>query len=437
MLKKISNSMLGQVGIVLMAVSLLSACSFNQDPYADKPDQIRKGVPPELDREPPLPKPLASDALRIDALDFYSFKEGVPGEVQISGRVLSSNPQFELSVDNTSLQDFPGATFDTKTGIFKWTPPRESTGMDYGVAKRLVVRLTAPSPAGGAIIGTTKAILVYVTRAEVDPSVVAIEDLTKDPVREGELRKFNITVNDPDSLDVDGMRPTLVTIPTAKGPSDISGLIYMLDSNSSNPNPVQDPSNKKQWIFRMALDLRTVSSDGRGRDFTRGSDLFKFGVKVTSRFGRTAVSNSGQAQIWTDVMKPEVSWFDPITVVAGQENLIQFMVYDPYSEGTLTVNLLTRIDIELGAASTWRCIAASREGNVLCKLNWKPINPTKTEYPIEFEVMNKSKIPNDTNVKKETFKRIIKVIVPATPAVPSPAVPSPTVPHPSTAETEN
>lgn len=430
------NNQLGLFGrIAMMAVLsvVMSACSFNQDPFEEKSDQIKNGIPPELDKEPPLPKPLASDALRIDTLDFYTFKEEVEGEIQISGRVLTANPQFELSIDSNSLKDFPGAVFDPKTGVFKWTPPRESTGAEYGLPKRLVVRLTAPSPVGGAIIGTTKAILVYVTRSEVDPEIVSIDDLVKLPVREGTLQKFNVVVRDPDSIDAEGLRPSLVAIPSVRGPSDISGLIYMQEPSTLEPNPAQDPIDKKKWTFKMVLDLRAPAADMRGRDFTRTQDRFKFGLQVNSRFGRKAFKNDGEAQIWTDVMKPEVSWFDPMTVVAGQENLIQFTVYDPYAEGQLTINLLTRIDLELPGPAVWKCIPSSREGNFLCKLNWKPVNATKAEYAVEFEVINKSKIPGDTKFQKETFRRVLRVIQPSTPAgppvvepAPAPSTPAPT-----------
>lgn len=403
-------------------------CSVNQDPFEEKSDQIKNGIPPELDKEPPVPKPLASDALRIDALDFYTFREEVEGEISISGRVLTANPQFELSIDSTSLKDFPGAVFDAKTGVFKWTPPRESTGTEYGVPKRLVVRLTAPSPVGGAIIGTTKAILVYVTRSEVDPQILTIDDLVKSPVREGELRKFTVTVRDPDSIDADGLRPRLVAIPSVRGPSDVSGLVYMQEPSSTDPNPVQDPMDKKKWIFKMVLDLR-VPADMRGRDFTRIQDKFKFGLQVTSRFGRIGYKNDGEVMIWTDVMKPEISWFSPIEVVAGQENVVQFTVYDPYAEGKLTVNFQTRMD-QLPGSAISKCQAASREGNILCTISWKPLATTTGDFKVDIEVINQSKIPGDIKIQKELFQRTLKVksVQPA-PVAPV-VVPAPTEPPP-------
>lgn len=425
------------LGLALALVGIgLAACSFNQDPYADKSEAIKQGVPPEIDRPVPVPKPLASDALRIDSLDFYTFKEQVEGEIQISGRVLEANPTFELSIDN--LKEFPGAKFSvdklTGTGTLKWLPPRDTTGGEYGAPKRLVARLTAPSISGGATLGTTKAILVYVTRAEFDPEIISVDDLVKpNPTREGEVRKFNVVVKDPDSTDADGARPRINAIPSKRGPSDVSGLVYMQESTTADPNPVQDAANKTLWTFKMVLDLR-VPVDQRGRDFTRTQETFKFGLQVTSRFGRVGVKDV-DASIITDVLKPEVSWFDAIDVVAGQENVIQFTAYDPYAEGKVSVNFVTRVD-QLPGAAVQFCKAASREGNILCRISWKPTVTTKGDFVVEFKVLNESKVPGDRKVYEETYKRTLHVIpgpaapvaAPTTPPATTPVNPPPAAP---------
>ena len=401
--------------IAMIAGVVTGATGCQQDPFANKSEQIRNGIPPELQKEPTAAKPRDKDALRIDSLDFYSFKEQIESEFTITGRVLEPKGTFELSVDN--LKEFPGAKFDPKTGNFKWTPPRDTTGGEYGRERRLVVRLTSPSLTGGTTEGTTKAILIFVTRAELDPEIISVDDLVRVPTREGEIRKFNVTVRDPDATDVDGGRPRLNSIPSKRGPSDVSGLVYLQES--VDPNPMQDPANKQQWIFKMVLDLR-VPADQRGRDFTRTQENFKFGLQAISRFGRNAVRDV-DASILTDVLKPEVSWFDPIEAVAGIENVIQFTVYDPYAEGKLSVNFVTRVD-QLPGAATSSCKVVSREGNVLCKISWKPLATTTGDFAIEFEGLNQSRVFGDTKFTKETFKRMIRV-VPGQPVIP-PAPPS-------------
>ncbi len=407
----------------LAVTAMTSACSLNQDPYADKSEAIKQGVPPEVDRPPVAPKPLASDAVRIDANDFYSFKEQTAGEITIKGRVLdSSGATFDLSIDN--LRDFPGATFDAATGAFKWTPPRDTTGGEFcGVPKRLVARLTANPIDGGKKIGTIKDIPIYVIRTEFDPEIVSVEDLVKpSPTREGQARKFLVTVKDPDAIDADGLRPRLVAVPAKRGTFDVSGLVYMQDPTSTEPNPTQDPNDKQKWIFKMVLDLR-AQPDQRGRDFTRSQETFKFGLQTVSRFGRVGMKEV-DVSIITDVMKPEASWgIEPIEAVVGQENLMQFTVYDPYAEGKISVNFKTRIDQLPGAGVAFCNLSPSRDGAMICRISYKPstaaLSAPKGEFPIEFVVRNESKVPGDTRVVEEPFRRVIKVIPGAGAPVPA------------------
>ncbi len=406
------------LGLLVLSASLAMTIGCQQDPFAEKSEEIRNGIPPELQKVPTPEKPRDKDALHIDSLDFYTFKESVSSEISFSGRVLEPGAKFELSIDN--MAKFPGATFDPVKGAFKWTPPRDTTGTEYGVERRLIIRLTSPATTPtGTTEGTTKAVLIYVTRAEVDPEIVSVDDMMKVPTREGELRKFNVVVKDPDAADADGSRPRLVSVPAKKGIQDVSGLVYMQEVVAPELNPQIDPVTKN-WTFKMILDLR-VQADQRGRDFTRNQETFKFGLQTISRYGRVGMKDV-DASILTDVMKPDVSWFDVIDAVAGQENVIQFTVFDPYAEGKLNVNFITRVD-QLPGSAVSSCKTASREGNVLCRISWKPLATTKGDFPIEFEAMNQSKVATDTKFIKEVFKRMIRVIPGSVVAPPAPAVP--------------
>lgn len=425
------------LGLLLLSMSLAMTIGCQQDPYANKSEEIRNGIPPELQQVPKAEKPRDKDALHIDSLDFYTFKESVMSEITFSGRVLEPNGKFELSLDNKAK--FPGATFGpAKSGApgfytFTWNPPRDTTGTEYAVERRLVVRLTSPATTPtGTTEGTTKAVLIYVTRAEVDPEIVSVDNLITVPTREGELRKFNVVVKDPDAADADGARPRLVSLPAQKGIKDVAGLVYMQEVVTPELNPQFD-SLTGHWTFKMILDLR-VQADQRGRDFTRNQETFKFGLQTVSRYGRVGMKDV-DASILTDVMKPDVSWFDVIDAVAGQENVIQFTVFDPYAEGKLNVSFITRVD-QLPGAAVSNCKTASREGNVLCRISWKPLATTKGDFPIEFEVLNQSKVATDTKFIKEVFKRMIRVIpgpaVVTPPAPPVAPLPGPVVISPST-----
>lgn len=415
------NNMKNRVSLGLLTFALsagvLAITACQQDPFADKSDKIKNGVPPELQRDPPKEKAQSKDSYQIDALEFYEFHEQVESEITLSGRVLQAKATFTLQIDNLA-KDFPGATFDSVTGIFKWTPPRQTTGGDYQKTLRMIVRLNTKDLVSGKDGGTTKEIPIHITRSELDPEFVTIDDIKTVPTREGEIRKFNVIVKDPDSADADGKRPVITSVIAQIGTADLSSLVYMQDAG---PNPMQDPSNKQQWIFKMFLDLR-VQADQRGRDFTRTTDVFKFGLKATTQFGRSTMK-AYDAAVITDVLKPEISWFEPVEAIAGQENTIQFTVFDPYAEGNLSVNFISRVD-QLQGAATASCKTASREGNVLCKISWKPLVTTTGDFEVVVEALNQSRVPKDLKFQKETFKRVIRVI-PGQPPVVTPPAPPP------------
>lgn len=393
-----------------------------QDPFANKSDAIKQGVPPELDRGPVVPKPIPSDALRISSdSEVYNFKETFVGELTVAGRVLQGVPDFILSIDN--MDEFPGATFDAKTGAFKWTPPKDSTGGAYGVPKSLRVRLEATPVAGGAKLATTKDILIYVTRAEGDPEILNVDDLKTLPTREGEIRKFDVTLTDPDGSDVDGARPRLIAIPSVRGIADVAGLVYMDESTAAKPNPVFDIASKT-WKFSMVLDLRTRTNQ-RGRDFTDRQATFKFALQAISRYGGTAIKPV-DADIITDVLPPQVTWGDAIEIVGGVENSIQFTAFDPYAEGQIRVEFVTRVDQLPGAAVAF-CNQGTRAGDMICTLSWKPLPVTaKTDVEIKFNVRNSSRVVGDTKFVESSFSRTVTVKPGA--VVPPPANPPPPSP---------
>jgi hypothetical protein len=104
--------------------------------------------------------------------------------------------------------------------------------------------------------------------------------------------------------------------------------------------------------------------------------------------------------------------------------------------GQAVGNFQTRVD-QLPGSAISKCIPASREGNILCTISWKPLATTTGDFKVDIEVINQSKIPGDIKIQKELFQRTLKVktipvappvvIPPATPAPVPPAVESSTV----------
>lgn len=409
----------------LIAVSAITGCKTSQDPLANQSAQVRNGVPPELATPAPAVKPLREDALLIDSKNFYSFKVGVAGSFSLSGRVLEPvnghdpvlGQDYEIGIKN--LSDFPGATFDSTTGEFVWTPDRLTDDSQYQESRILTVTIhTNTSP----VLSKDKDIELFVARQENAPTIVSISnDLNADPfIREGESRQFTVLVQDPDSKDLDGMRPKINSI-RATDSKDVSYLVSMIPSDWNSKNPTIDPTNSNRWLFKMRLNLV-------GQEVTHSSELFSFGIQVVSRYGRTAQLTSN-VTIQTSIGKSVVSWLDnsPLAVVAGVENVINFTAYDPQGEGNVQFfwgSANWRCDMLPGSASCSCVSQDTSNSSQLCTLRWKiPLDVKITDATVEGEIFNRSKILNDPKFDHQIFKRRLK-IVPGTAPVPTP-VPTP------------
>jgi hypothetical protein len=423
-----------KIGMLLCLCLSFAGCnkalrSLQQDPLASQPENVRKGEPPELNIKPLAPKPLAEEALRIDSDDFYSFKEGIKGEISIGGRILQSingqvavlGKDFLLSIEN--IKDFPGASFDPMTGVFVWTPGGDHSQEEYTRNAHLdIVLSTVASP----ILATRKSINLFVARGEMDPAVLDVADLTSKAVREGESRQFKVIVSDPDGLDLDNRRPRLLVVANTQGPSNVAHLVYVVDSKFSDVNPIQDPTDKSKWIFTVVIDVKD-------REVTKAAGNFSFSLVAVSRFGRTSTPKRVDARIWTSVREPLISWSDTYDIFAGQENVIAFSVYDPQSEGQVSVNLF-RCDLLPGSPSC-SCTDQSRDGTQLCTIRWRvPSNASLGEYVIEGEALNQSKIVGDSLFYKKPFRRRVRILADpnATKLTPPPSpTPKPMPPPPA------
>lgn len=414
---KISRVM--KTGFIALALALTAAgCSkgLQQDPYADQSDAVKNRIPPEKNTAPPVGKAVGAEVLRIDSADSLTFDEGQEGQAQITGRVLMDinghtpvlGTDYELSIDN--IADFPGATFDAPTGTFTWTPRRGYVQGSYTRNIHVDVTLTTK---GSPILRTTRSIIGIVTCSSIEPTIVSIEDLNVTPLHEGEARIFKVVVNDPHGDDKDDMRPRLTIVASDNGQPTAANLIT-LQKTWGVANPQRDPGNPTQWIFTLVLDLQN-------KEITTGKTVLGFGLIATSRFGEASAIKLSSATVITSIGDPLMSWAqnEPIDVVQGKENTINFSIFDPRSESNMTVNFDTRCDITLGIGSTCTCKAQAAAAGVntqLCTIRWS-VPPTATgQYRIDISSFNQSRY--DAQQKKTTFSRFLRVVIPGQPPAP-------------------
>lgn len=410
------------MGLVLSvgAVGLLTSCGggVNQDPLASQPDQIRNGIPPQLDKKPAPPTPIQQEALRIDAPAYHDFYEAKEGSVIIKGRVLMPGAEFEILIAN--IDDFPGAVVsmvdpqNPMAGVkFTWTPPVDFSSGDYTRKRYLeVVLATTNTPVK---LSTSESILLLVTRAADVPEVISVEDLEKDPVREGEERRFQFVVRDIDGFDGPAGRPNVLFIASEIGKGDIANVVE-LDSKAP---VVQDPADPQRWIYTAWINLRD-------REITAGEEKFTFAILTTSRFGAQS-AHKVTVTIRTSVREPVTSWKSPVTVNAGEEVVFNFQVYDPRFEGRVSVNFLERPEQVLGQA-TWDCPpVASLSEPLMCTIRWRvPLNPVRTTFEVPMELRNRSQVPGDRADATARVSGRFRVRQPPVPEPTPEPVPEPT-----------
>ncbi len=401
-------------------VALATACQggLKQDPLAGQPEHIRQGVPPELDKKPEPARPVQQESLRIDTQEFYDFRESEEGSVVLQGRALTPGVEYELIVEN--LQDFPGATLepvDPKNPMagltFKWTPAADFSALEFTRRLRLsVVLATTNTPVRLAV---RKQITVLVTRRSNVPEIVSVEDLSVDPIREGEQRRFKIVVRDLDGFDAPEGRPAVVFVANRLNRADISPLIA-LDSIQ----PVsQDPNDKSQWIYQAWVDAR-------GREITRDEGKFSFAIQAISRFGAPSAHKHVNVLVRTSVREPVLSWKTPVAVFAGEEVIFNFQVFDPNFEGRVSVNFLDRPEQALGQAA-WDCPPVENPAEpLICTIRWKvPQNPARTTFDVPMELRNKSQVPGDRADSVVRASGRFHVRQPPAPSAPEHIPPSP------------
>lgn len=394
----------------------LAGCSggLNQDPYANQPDEVKNAGP--MDPKPKEKKgdALSSAYLRIQSEDSYEFREGVETKVTIKGAVLADvnghepilGQDYQLTIDN--MTDFPGASFDAMSGEFKWTPKPGYVSEEYTRNVHIEATLTTLFQ---PILQTKKSIVGVITRASIDPTVESVDDLTSAPTKEGETRDFRVWVRDPHASDKSpDTKPRLAIVSDGAGSSSAANLIYCVGTGGCT-NPDKDPNDPQRFGFKLRLDLTN-------KEITKDTTTLSFGVIAISRFGETSAVRSQKVVVKSKLQDPEISWStaDSINVVAGKENLVNFTVYDPGSEGTLTINFDSRCDLVLGPTAVCSCTTQGRPGtsSQLCTISWAvPPQPLQSDYDLTFTTFNRSK--DQTQMTQKQFQRRLHVVQAAPP----------------------
>ena len=440
MFKKISGALRGLTTAVAMCGFALTWSACSQDPLANQSEQVQKALPPGA-KPAKTPEPDREDELKVDTMDTYTFTEDAPGEVAVTGRVLKQinghNPvlgqDFTFTISN--LAEFPGATFDSKTFKFNWTPSGVTGGQSQATKiLKVVIATIGTSP----IRSREWPVRINIIHKEIDPEIRSVDPGSFDIVS-GESVRFNVVVYDPDSAMAQKGLPHLYALDAQRGKQSIATYVKLYDTFSSDPNPSQDATNPALWTYRMILD-------------TTGADIsgsLSFSLEAISRFGHKANQNV-VVNVRPLLRDPVSTMNDTQTVKSGNDSTISFSVYDPIGRGSIMANITNCSSIP-GTVTQCGCTSFRRSSVSDCTIRFTaPVIYTSSSFTVYVQATNSSPLSGDRRTTRKTFSTRVDITplpkptptpTPVPTATPTPApTPGPTpspVPNPAPNPTPN
>lgn len=309
--------------VFFAAIMVLTACDLQQDPIRNAPDAVREGRLPDTGKVE-VPEPFPKEALQIDTPNVINARVGSKIEFKIGYRVMVEGVQAEIQIDN--LNEFIGATFDAATGVFSWTPTRESVGNFALVELPLqITLLTIPSDAYPKVSVERKRVTLAVTNSYMRP---VIESMTGPAdVAVGNRETYKLVIEDLDAYtrhDVNIFNRSCGTFRT-----DIS-------SHVTFGTPVADANNPGKFLVDVYLNLNSSSA----RELP--TNTYCFGVAVVSKYGQ--VSNVYSQNITlTGTYKSSRISATTFDVEMGKKLNFSFSIYDPSGNAKVNIDSISNL----------------------------------------------------------------------------------------------
>lgn len=371
---------------LLASVMFLSAC--DQDPLKNASDAIKNGVPPKTDV--PIEKPIDKEGLQIDLLEDYNTRVGVAVELTIQGRVMVEGVSYQINIEN--LADFPGATFDAATGIFKWTPTKASVGtLPWASYKLNAVLCTEPTAKLPKVSCAWKSSTIFVENTYTRPIINKIEGNAN--LKSGFSTQMTFTVEDVDSLNATDMK----IIPRDCEKSTwVSSIANFVKVKSITP----DVSNPGTYNGVLTIDL--YSANLKTNDYC-------FALAAVSKFGIMSEPYDKRVSIESKLSDTRISAKE-VYLNVGEKINFSFSIFDPSGEGK--VSLVSKDDPgTVLPGSTLTCApAAMQDWMINCQavIDATALTaPTSKQFTIKAQ--NQSKSYGSTQKIENSFTLFVTV----------------------------
>lgn len=364
-------------------ISTLSGCAsdWNQDPLAGKDQAFKNGQ-----QKPTLPeKPEATDskAVRLDANDFYSFREGIAGDFKMSARILEAGYTPTIYIDN--MGDFPGANFDAATGKFTWTPPQGTISGNNGLEEKRILKVhVVGNKPNGKVLTSEFPVELRVGKQLSVPEIFSISK-TSVEMREGEMTSITVKVRD---RDAGTGFPNLQILPIT-GQGNISHFVTITQMLATGNN---------EYVINLNVDLTDA-------ELTKSRDRYGFKLIAVSRFQQVSANQDVYINVATSFADLQSTWFDFVEVPLGLKKDYQFMFFDP--KGELFVTAPTFTGLPSGANMNCSGVNVTRQ---LCTFSWTPdFTVTTGDINVTAVVRAKNQDSKDLYYKDYTFPLKLRV----------------------------
>ena len=398
--------------LTLVAITgFINACGSDpfgdSDPLADQSDAVKAGETP-FKPKPPPDKPLAQDVLKIYSTSGgYVFREGVETEFTITGGNMFKDSMYQIEAVN--LAEFKGATVtttggDTTAGVqasltFKWKPPVGFVFSDKLIVT-LEVSIATTNLTENYLYKTNIPLLIY-NEAFAVPRILNVTGLPSNVKESGIVARFGVNIEDLESNDVNGERPSLLFLSKSSGVS-LAPFIKI------DKTTLMDEKLGK-WYFDVSINLSEI-------EITKATSTGYFDVVALS--GNSVQSNPYNVAlpVWTSVSLPVTTWTENVIFKVGTSNTYTFTVLDPKAEGRMAVDFITQC-AALGTQSKPTCSCkgvtagfGKPQSTFLCTIQWDvSMSELLGDKLIEYKARNSSPITNDVDYKEQVFKGTIQL----------------------------
>lgn len=343
--------------ILLLTLFVLSAChnGWNQDPFADEPEDVRNPVPKtnEVPTQPP-----SQSVMFIDMETFWNSYEGNSITLPFTWRLTHPNSTFlRLEVENLE-ELFPGATLNVneaeKSGDLSLVIPEGYVPGSLYVAQ-VPLTFSLYADIDGEVQIRKLTVAVNVLRTSVGQPVIERFENVPNSMIEGEKRAFQVFVRDNDSAN----GPVLSIRGTGNG---FNSAAHLIDHFMSGQ---QVPGNPGLWKYEGLIDL-----DYNDVELTKSQlDLSALFIAY-SAFGVPSNSKRMNFRVYSSASEPQFYFgSNRISFKKETANNYVFSVVDEKGEGSLSARFIDCTG-DLGQGAQCSCQGSGPQ--LSCTVSWTP-----------------------------------------------------------------